>query len=69
MYRSDPQHKFQTRVTTLTDHGIEMPPEYTALQRRVDDFANTTGTTPIRDKLVGIVVDGVPDKNHGLAVG
>jgi hypothetical protein len=46
MYRPDKVGEFATRVTTLVSHGIEMPPEYDAAQRRLDDFLTTTQTTP-----------------------
>src|ERR1700747_87002 len=67
MYRPDPQGEFAARVTVLTAHGIQMPAEYDALRRRLDASTATTQTTPVRDKLVGIIVDGVQDKNSGLA--
>jgi hypothetical protein len=67
MYRSDPRGEFDTRITTLTGHGIQMPDEYNAVARRVDDFLAMTQTTPVRDKLVGIVCDGERDKNTGMA--
>lgn len=67
MYRPDRQAEFDSRIRTLSDHGVTMPPEYDALRRRVDDFGLMCETHPARDRLVDTIVNDASTKNRGLS--